>query len=75
MVSTATAGPHLDVEALKKQIVGQKSGNVKDTIKENPGVVDAEVKYSPFWVTKAPKAEKITVTFEKGTTKSSNNDK
>lgn len=65
IVTTATAGPHLDIDSLKQQIVGQKSGNVKDVLKQNPGVVDAEVTYSPFWVTKAPKADKISISFEK----------
>lgn len=65
IVTTATAGPHLDIDNLKQQIVGQKSGNVKDLLKQNPGVVDAEVNYSPFWVTKAPKPDKISISFEK----------
>jgi hypothetical protein len=63
--AVSTAGPKLDVEAIKKQIVGMKSGNVQDKIKQNIGVKDVEVKYSPFWVTKAPKAERITIVFEK----------
>jgi hypothetical protein len=63
--TTATAGPHLDVDSLKEQVAGKKSGNVKDLIKANPGVVDVEVTYSPFWVTKGPKPEKVTITFQK----------
>lgn len=73
MSATAMIGPHLNVDDLKKEIVGKKSGNVKDMIKSNPGVDDAEVTYSPFWVSKAPKPDKVTVTFEK-TSKSSSND-
>lgn len=65
MAVTAVAGPQLDVEQVKQGMVGKKSGVVKDAIKTNPGVDDVEVKYSPFWVTKAPKPEKITVVFEK----------
>jgi len=63
--AVSTVGPKLDVEALKQSIVGMKSGQVQDKIKSNVGITDVEVKYSPFWVTKAPKAEKITVVFEK----------
>jgi hypothetical protein len=62
---TAIAGPKIDTEKLKTDIVGLKSGQVKDHIKANPGVQEVTVKYSPFWVAKAPKASKITVQFEK----------
>ncbi len=65
---TAVAGPKLDAEDLKQAITGLKSGEVKDRIKAYPGVEEAEVKYSPFWVTKAPKPEKITLQFEKSAT-------
>ena len=68
---TASVGPHLDVEKIKDAATGKKSGEVKTLIKSNPGVEDVEVNYSPFWVTKAPKASKITVQFQK-TSKSSN---
>jgi hypothetical protein len=65
MVATAVAGPQLDVEKIKTGSVGKKSGVVKEEIKSNPGVEDVSVKYSPFWVTKAPKPERTTVVFEK----------
>lgn len=74
LAATSTAGPKLDVEAIKNEIVGMKSGNVQDKIKENVGVKDVEVTYSPFWVTKAPKAARITIVFEKtGNTPDNNN--
>ncbi len=63
--AVSTAGPKLDVEAIKKEVIGMKSGNVQDKIKQNIGVTGVDVKYSPFWVTKAPKPERITVVFEK----------
>lgn len=62
---TAVAGAQLDIEKLKAEAVGKKSGVVKDAIKANPGVEDVTVRYAPFWVAKAPKASKINVTFEK----------
>lgn len=62
---TATVGPKLKADEVAKQIVGMKSGEVRDTLKANPGVTDVTVSYSPFWVTSAPKAEKTTVVFEK----------
>ena len=68
---TAVAGPKLDAEVLKQAITGLKSGEVKDRIKAYPGVEEAEVKYSPFWVTKAPKPEKTTLQFEKSSSSKS----
>ncbi len=65
MSVVAVAGPEIDIEKVKTDMVGKKTGVVKDAIATNPGVEAVEVKYSPFWVTKAPKAAKITVVFEK----------
>lgn len=62
---TAVAGPKIDTGKLKQDIKGLKDGIVEDRIKQIEGVEEVEVKYSPFWVTKAPKAEKITIQFEK----------
>lgn len=62
---TAVAGPQLDADKIKLGMAGKKSGQVRDEIKANPGVEDATVKYSPFWVESAPKPDKITVVFEK----------
>jgi hypothetical protein len=59
---TTTAMPILDVPGIKKQIGGQKSGNIKDLVTSIPGVKDAQIKMSPFWVSKAPKnTGKITI--------------
>ncbi len=63
--TAATVGPHIDVNALKEQLVGKKSGDAETLIKALPGVTDAKVKYSPFWVSSAPAANKITITFKK----------
>ncbi len=65
MALTAVAGPQLNAEQIKTDMVGKKSGVVKDEINANPGVEDVIVKYSPFWVTKAPEPAKTTITFEK----------
>ncbi len=55
-------GPQIDSNDLKKQIAGMKSGDVKSTIKEIPGVTDVQVHYSPFWVNTVPKkATKVTI--------------
>ncbi len=60
------AGPDLKTDAIKKQIAGKKSGDAIAALKQNPGVTDATVSYSPFWVSSIPKnTGKITVTIEK----------
>lgn len=71
---TATAGPDLNTDELKKQIAGKKSGEVKTIIKQNPGVTSVEVHYSPFWVSSAPNnSDKITITFAKPKAPASSN--
>jgi len=63
---TALAGPKLDDDKIKEQIAGKKSGEVRDILKNYPGVTDVEVKLSPFWVQSVPKsASKVTITYEK----------
>lgn len=63
---TAMAGPKLDDNKLKEQIAGKKSAEVKEILKNYPGVTDVDVKMSPFWVSSVPKsASKVTITYEK----------
>lgn len=73
--TTATAGTSFDTEALKQQITGKKTGDVKQMISELPNVEEVTVTYSPFWVNKAPKPSKITIVVEKqqASTNDSNN--
>ncbi|MBX4199465.1 hypothetical protein KW789_01060 [Candidatus Saccharibacteria bacterium] len=56
-----TAVPIIDVAQVKKLAAGKKSGDIKTTISAWPGVKKVDVKFSPFWVSKAPGAGKITV--------------
>jgi hypothetical protein len=66
MQATVVAGPDLDTEEIKKQIAGKKAGDAKEIIKQNPGVTEVDIKYSPFWVSAIPKkTAKITVDIEK----------
>lgn len=55
-----TAIPIINVAQIKTLAAGKKSGDIKTVILATPGVKNVEVKFSPFWVTKA-KASKITV--------------
>ena len=61
VAESTTAVPILDVANIKKQAVGQKSGDINSALNGLPGVKNVDVKLSPFWVSKAPKASKITV--------------
>lgn len=65
--TTAVVGPTLDTTAIAEQASGKKANEIKTDVSGNTGVTDVEVKMSPFWVSKAPKASKITVTIAKPT--------
>lgn len=56
-----TAVPILDIAGIKKSAAGQKTGDISAALGNLPGVKEADVKLSPFWVSKAPKASKINV--------------
>lgn len=63
--ATAIAGPQLNVDDIKQQIAGKKANNAEELIKQNPGVTEVTVTYSPFWVSSIPgKTGKITVVVE-----------
>lgn len=65
---TAIAGPDLKIDKLKPQVAGKKANDASNIIKENPGVTDVNVSYSPFWVSAIPKnTSKISIVIEKPT--------
>ncbi|MDB5166815.1 MAG: hypothetical protein JWM37_887, partial [Candidatus Saccharibacteria bacterium] len=69
--ATSTAGPKLNLDDVKKDIAGKKTGDVKAYLTATPGVDDVTVKFSPFWVNKVPKdPSKVTITFQKAGTSS-----
>jgi hypothetical protein len=65
MSAKSQAGPQLDAASLKTQLSGKKSGDVKNLIKQTPGVTDVDVKFSPAWVGSVPKASKVTINIVK----------
>jgi len=72
--TSVSAGPKLDETALKEQVRGKKKGDVQKEIGSIPGVKEVEVKYSPFWIYKTPKAsKKITIVIEKPATTTTEN--
>ena len=65
VTTKAEVGPDIDTEALKAEIAGKKSGETENIVKALPGVKNAEVNYSPFWVSRTPKKQaKITIEFK-----------
>lgn len=62
--ATGQVGPNIDERALADQLRGKRAGEIQQQIEAIQGVEDVTVKFSPFWVTKAPnKADKITIKF------------
>lgn len=58
-------GPNLQAADIKKQVAGQKTGQVQATLDSIDGVNDVNVKYSYFWVDKVPSdPNKVTVEFK-----------
>jgi len=51
-----TAVPIIDTVQVKKIAVGHKKGDITSVISSWPGVKGVDVKFSPFWVSKAPKS-------------------
>lgn len=56
-------GPKIDDAALKPQLVGKRAGEIQQMVNGIQGVEDVDTKFSPFWVTTAPGANKITIKF------------
>lgn len=66
MVATASVGPNLSEEDVKKVAAGKKTGDIKSELEKIDGVTKVSVEYSPFWVSKVPSNQgKITVVFNK----------
>lgn len=71
--ATVVAGSDLNLDEIKKQIAGKKSGDAKQLIGDYPGVTSVDVNYRPFWVSKIPKnTGKINITVEKPVIKNQN---
>lgn len=69
MQAKSIVGPRIETAGLADQSAGKKSGQIKSAIGSIPGVTSVEVKYSPFWVSSAPKnSSKITVQIDKSNT-------
>jgi hypothetical protein len=70
-----TAVPVIDTAAVKKQVKGQKKGNIQSSLSVLPGVKDVQVRLSPFWVSKVPNKEgKITIILKQEAEPDNNSD-
>ncbi|MDB5169674.1 MAG: hypothetical protein JWN82_70 [Candidatus Saccharibacteria bacterium] len=66
--TVAEVGPSLDTDQIASAAAGKKSSEIKSDVEASPDVTEVTVKFSPFWVTKAPKnVHKITVIIAKPT--------
>jgi hypothetical protein len=64
MVATAKIGPSIDDAAIKSAARGKNFGDIQSTIEAIQGVDSVNVKFWPFWVSKAPNdTKRITVEF------------
>lgn len=63
LITAAYVGPKIDTNQLAKQLQGKRFGEIQAIVTQISGVEDVQIKLSPFWVTKAPKADKIEVKF------------
>jgi hypothetical protein len=64
MVATAKIGPTIDDTAIKNAAKGKNYGDIQSTIEAIQGVDNVDIKFWPFWVSKAPNdTKRITVEF------------
>ena len=63
--ATAKVGPKIDDAAIKTLAKGKRFGEIQSSIEATQGVDNVDIKFSPFWVSKAPTdSDKITVEFK-----------
>ena len=65
--ATAIVGPDINISSLKKELVGKKVGQIDSLLQSISGVSSVSVKFSPFYVSSAPSASKITIKVAKPT--------
>lgn len=60
----SSIGPALDESSLSNEITGLRFSEAVDELKRKPGIVDVDIKLSPFWVNSLPRSSKINYQFE-----------
>ena len=65
LLATAQIGPKIDDDAIKSSAKGKRYGEIQTSIESVEGVDDVDVKFSPFWVSKAPNdTKRISIEFK-----------
>lgn len=62
--TTGAVGPSIDSAALAKRLAGKREGEIIADVKTYEGIHDVKVSFSPFWVSTAPSADKMTIKFQ-----------
>ncbi len=62
MKTVSTIGPEFNEEEIKKEVAGQKRGDIEKMLESRDGVRSVSVEYSPMWVFSTPSdPDKITI--------------
>lgn len=61
--ATGNVGPVIDDKQLAGQVAGKRYGEIEQLVTNIEGVDDVDIKFSPFWVNKAPAAEKVVIKY------------
>lgn len=62
--TTGYVGPKIDSAKLAEQLSGKREGEIIAIVKTYDGIDTVSVRFSPFWVSKAPAADKIIIEFQ-----------
>ncbi|MEO5691212.1 MAG: hypothetical protein ABIQ64_03435 [Candidatus Saccharimonadales bacterium] len=62
--TTGYIGPQIDATKLANQLAGKREGEIIAQVKNYDGIEDVKVEFSPFWVSKAPSADKVIIKFQ-----------
>lgn len=63
LVATGMVGPKIDSAKLAQQLAGKRTGEIQAIVRGIDGVDSVNTELSPFWVTKAPAEDRITIKF------------
>lgn len=52
--TTLLAGPEINHSSIKQELAGKKRGEAESLLNSRPGITEARLNFSPFWVNKVP---------------------
>jgi hypothetical protein len=58
LIATAKVGPKLDETQITKLSMGQKAGEIQESLQSIRGIENVDVNFFPFWVSSVPNDEK-----------------